>query len=167
MNDKDLLQAGYRYALSLRTGADDADDLVQEAWYRLHRHGGRAGSKAHLFTVIRNIYVDRWRRDRLIVFEPLDDVDEVADSRTAIDDGRYDALRLARLLDSLRAAEREALFLNVVEGYTAQEISDFTGRPRGTVLSLIHRAKRKLRQGLAADPVEPSPAARRRKGSAA
>ncbi len=164
MNDKDLLQAGYRYALSLRTGADDADDLVQEAWYRLHRHGGRAGSKAHLFTVIRNIYVDRWRRDQLIAFEPLD---EVADSRTAIDDGQYDALRLARLLDSLRAAEREALFLNVVEGYTAQEISDFTGRPRGTVLSLIHRAKRKLRQGLVADPAEPSTEARKGKGSAA
>lgn len=166
MNDKDLLQAGYRYALSLRTGADDADDLVQEAWYRLHRHGGRAGSKAHLFTVIRHIYVDRWHRDQLIAFEPLDDVDEVVDSRTSIDDGRYDALRLARLLDSLRAAEREALFLNVVEGYTAQEISDFTGRPRGTVLSLIHRAKRKLRQGLVADPVKPSPEARKRKGSA-
>lgn len=164
MNDKDLLQAGYRYALSLRTGADDADDLVQEAWYRLHRHGGRAGSKAHLFTVIRNIYVDRWRRDQLIAFEPLD---EVADSRTVIDDGQYDALRLARLLDSLRAAEREALFLNVVEGYTAQEISDFTGRPRGTVLSLIHRAKRKLRQGLVADPAEPSTEARKGKGSAA
>lgn len=166
MNDKDLLQAGYRYALSLRARADDADDLVQEAWYRLHRHGGRAGSKAHLFTVIRNIYVDRWRRDQLIAFEPLDDMDEVADGRTAFDDERHDALRLARLLDSLRAAEREALFLNVVEGYTAQEIGDLTGRPRGTVLSLIHRAKQKLRQGLAAGPVQPSLEAGKRKGSA-
>ncbi|MCE2475073.1 MAG: RNA polymerase sigma factor [Alphaproteobacteria bacterium] len=166
MNDEDLLQAGYRYALSLRTRADDADDLVQEAWYRLHRHGGRAGSKAHLFTTIRNIYVDRWRRDQLIAFEPLETVDEPADSRSAIDDVRHDARALARLLDSLRAAEREALFLNVVEGYTAQEIGDLTGRPRGTVLSLIHRAKRKLRQGLAAGPVQPSLEAGKRKGSA-
>ncbi len=31
MNDKDLLQAGYRYALSLRASTSDAEDVVQEA----------------------------------------------------------------------------------------------------------------------------------------
>ena len=103
MNDKDLLQAGYRYALSLRARADDDDDLVQETWYRLHRHVGRVGCKAHLLTVIRNIYVDRWRRDQLIAFEPPDNVDEVIDSRTAINDVRHDARIPARLLETLRA----------------------------------------------------------------
>jgi hypothetical protein len=36
----------------------------------------------------------------------------------------------------------------VVEGYTAQEIADQTGSPRGSILSLIHRAKKKLHGGL-------------------
>jgi DNA-directed RNA polymerase specialized sigma24 family protein len=35
----------------------------------------------------------------------------------------------------------EALFLHEVEGYSASEISPMTGQPRGTVLSLMHRAR--------------------------
>lgn len=151
MNDRDLLQAGYRYALSLRARKDDAEDLVQEAWYRLHRHAGRVGGKALLFTAIRNVYVDRWRRERLVVFEPLDDRDEPVDETAKPDEARFAVRDLAAPLAALRSEEREALFLSVVEGYTAQEVADFTGRPRGTVLSLIHRAKRKLRQALQDD----------------
>lgn len=49
-------------------------------------------------------------------------------------------------LNNLRSQEREALFLTAVEGYTAQEIADLTHQPRGTVLSLVHRAKQKIRR---------------------
>ena len=52
---------------------------------------------------------------------------------------------LHRALGTLRPDERETLFLAVVEGYTAQEIADMTQRPRGTILSLLHRTKEKLR----------------------
>jgi RNA polymerase sigma-70 factor (ECF subfamily) len=48
------------------------------------------------------------------------------------------------LLSELRPEEREALFLHEVEGYTASEISRMTGQPRGTVLSLMHRARERL-----------------------
>ncbi|MFP6757939.1 MAG: RNA polymerase sigma factor [Alphaproteobacteria bacterium] len=150
MNDKDLLQAGYRYALSLRASATDAEDLVQEAWYRLYRHDGRVAGKGSLFTAIRNIYVDRYRREQLVVIEPLDAVAEPADQAADPIAARLAARDLEAPLASLGAAEREALFLNVVEGYTAREIGTFTGRPRGTVLSLIHRAKRKLRGAIEA-----------------
>ena len=151
MNDKDLLQAGYRYALSLRASAPDAEDLVQEAWYRLYRHDGRVAGKGSLFTAIRNIYVDRYRREQLVVIEPLDAVAEPADQAADPIAARLAARDLEAPLASLGAAEREALFLNVVEGYTAREIGTFTGRPRGTVLSLIHRAKRKLREALTSE----------------
>lgn len=63
------------------------------------------------------------------------------------------------LLAGLKTAERETLFLNCVEGYTADEIARHTGQPRGTVLSLLSRAKRKLRR-IATEDVsqgEPNP----------
>jgi DNA-directed RNA polymerase specialized sigma24 family protein len=37
VNERDLLQAGYRDGVSLCHSRDDAKDLVQEAWLRLHR----------------------------------------------------------------------------------------------------------------------------------
>ncbi len=59
-------------------------------------------------------------------------------------------------LATLRPVEREPLFLSAVEGFTAREIGELTDRPRGTVLSLIHRAKGKMRAALAAREAEVS-----------
>ena len=151
MDERDLLQAGFRYALSLRAGYQDAEDLVQEAWYRLHRHDGRVGSKSLLFTTIRNIHIDRYRRGRLVVFESLDEAGDTVDESASELDARLTARDLEAPLGSLRSEEREALFLMLVEGHTAQQVADFTGRSRGTVLSLVHRAKQKLRRALAGD----------------
>ena len=58
----------------------------------------------------------------------------------------HDALSAA--LAELSPGERELLFLAVIEEYTAVEIARLTGRPRGTVLSSIHRTKQKLRLAL-------------------
>ncbi len=150
MNERDLLQAGFRYALSLGPAPGEADDLVQEAWLRLHRARGRVRDKALLFRAIRNLFIDNYRRQRLVVFEPLDGAAETADGALLLDD-RVTLDDLKAPLAALGSEEREALFLNVVEGYTAREIAELTGRPRGTVLSLIHRAKRKLREALTSE----------------
>lgn len=40
------------------------------------------------------------------------------------------------------------LLLSAVEGYTAREIGEMLDLPRGTVLSLMHRARTKLRRWL-------------------
>ncbi len=149
MDERDLLDAGFRYALSLRHVAHEAEDLVQEAWLRLYRKRGEVRDKRLLFKTIRNLFVDQYRRERLAVFEPLDGVTEVADGALLLDE-RVRAADLEGPLAGLRAEEREALFLHVVEGYTAREIASLTGRPRGTVLSLVHRAKRKLHAALSA-----------------
>jgi RNA polymerase sigma-70 factor (ECF subfamily) len=40
--------------------------------------------------------------------------------------------------------ERELLYLWAVEEYTMKEISELTGIPRGTLLSRIHRIRKKV-----------------------
>lgn len=137
MDDRALIQAGFRYALSLVHNESDAEDLVQEAWLRLANKGSEP-NKALFFRVVRNLFIDQHRRHQLLVFEPFDEQHSPEpDFPDAIDD-------LEPALATLRPEEREALFLHAVEGYTAQEIAEFTGRPRGTVLSLIYRSKRKM-----------------------
>ena len=53
---------------------------------------------------------------------------------------------LSSALGRLRPEERAVLFLSVVEGYSAQQIGKLLEWPRGTVLSLIHRARGKLQR---------------------
>jgi DNA-directed RNA polymerase specialized sigma24 family protein len=56
---------------------------------------------------------------------------------------------LASALQQLRPDERELLYLSAVEEYSANEIAKLTHKPRGTILSILHRTKKKLRQILA------------------
>lgn len=139
-----LLHQGYRYALALIHDRTKAEDLLQEAWLAVLQAGG-AWEKAYLFSAIRSRYINQGKRDKLVAFVSFEDVHDMAASgtETAMESGLLmDELECR--LQHIRPLEREALFLSVVEGYTAKEIADHTGHPRGTVLSLIHRARKKL-----------------------
>ncbi len=141
-----LIQAGYRYACALDSNTANAQDLVHEAWLKVSRRHGKLPDKALLFRSIRNLYIDQYRRDQRVIFSAQDDQGLAAgDQVGALDVAELPDAQLHRALATLRDEEREALFLSVVEGYTAQEISQLTGTVRGTVLSLIHRARVKLK----------------------
>lgn len=146
-----MLQAGFRYACSLTHDRGEAEDLLQEACVSI-LGAGAPWERAYLFTTIRNRFIDRYRRNQKVLFLPLEgEFDgELVEPRLA--DERWDAPdylgngQLDRALAALRPEERETIYLAVVEGYTAQEIGDLTGRPRGTILSLLHRTRHKLRR---------------------
>ncbi len=142
----ELIQAGYRYALSLTHHHYDAEDLVQQAWVKCYHRYGKVRNRSMLYTTVRNLFYDQCRRNKIVCFEGLDDHPEPAGETAlpACDD-------LDILLAGLRAEEREALFLHVVEGYTAREIGEQTRSPRNTILSLIRRAKTKLANAVAGD----------------
>lgn len=137
-----LLGRAYHYALSLSAHESTAEDLVQEAWLRVVEHYGPEISKPVLFRTIRNLYIDRWRHESRFPTESFDESKSAADgiARDTQDPALDAALR------TLGDVERETLFLAVIEGYTAAEIAALTNSPRGSVLSRLHRAKRKLAQ---------------------
>ena len=122
----------------------DAEDLVQDtlvrAYRALCRFDGRH-PRAWLLTILRNAYYKdaRRRRPRPTVLVPSDDdhADEVA-----FDDA------LARALATLPTARRDVVVLVDVEGFTYAEASAALGVPVGTVMSRLHRARRKLREQL-------------------
>ena len=146
--DAELLQAGYRYALALTHHPQDAEDLAQEAWLNLSRRYGRVESRAILFTTVRNLFIDQCRRRKVVQFESMDREDppelpSISPKEPGVK-GDVD-----RLLAILRPNEREMLFLHYHQGHTAEEIARMTSQPRGTVLSLIHRAIAKMREAAA------------------
>jgi len=153
-----LLERAYRYAFSLAHDTIEAEDLLQDACLSILASGG-SWEQAYVFTTIRNRFIDRYRRNRKILFLSIDHEEQVSAADPAnLNWEAPDVLQnghLSRALGSLRAEEREALFLAVVEGYTAEEIAKVTARPRGTILSLLFRAKAKLRDLLRKQQVLP------------
>jgi len=142
--DAEALNAGYRYALSLSAHKQDAEDLVHDAWIRYQQRYAGEHKRSLFFTIIRNLYIDQYRRQRLYSWVEYED-DRSPVSGSGIEAGVQAATDLDSLLAGLRGVEREALFLFTVEGYTAEEIASLTSSTRGTVLSLLHRSKAKLR----------------------
>ena len=143
--DSELLQAGFRYAFSLSSNRQDAEDLIHDAWLRLVKRYGGSPDKPLLFKTIRNLYIDTRRREKVrlaardsLQYSMEDIVEDI--SRDVVN-----SADLQQHLHRLKTHERELLFLSVVEGYTADEIALMTESVRGTVLSTLFRVKKKLR----------------------
>ena len=143
LSEEELLQAGFQYAYALTHHHHDAEDLVQTAWLKLYQRYGAVTTKALFFTTVRNLYIDQYRRRQRLQFTSLTGEHAcLSAAGNTVREGTE--ATLDQLLAQLRDVEREALFLHVVEGYSSSEIATLTSKPRGTVLSLIHRGKQKL-----------------------
>jgi RNA polymerase sigma-70 factor (ECF subfamily) len=154
------LDAVYRTALRLAGDPTDAQDLVQEtmlkafrAW-RQYRPGTNA--KAWLLTILRNTFVNQYRRRKLRPasvdvgeIEPFTVFREVQDAdpeRTFFD--RLVDDDVLRAIDGLPEDFREVLVLSDVEGLTYAEIAHAIGAPVGTVKSRLFRARQILQREL-------------------
>ncbi|MDH5231964.1 MAG: RNA polymerase sigma factor [Gammaproteobacteria bacterium] len=141
---EDLLQAGYRYAMSICHQPAMAEDLLQEAWYRLLKADGPR-IKPYLFTTIRNIFYNQYKREKLVSIVSFDDESQSVDASQSFEiDYAFSAAELEKILTDLKPIEREALYLQAVEGFSVSEVAQLLDVPRGTVHSLIFRAKKKL-----------------------
>jgi RNA polymerase sigma-70 factor (ECF subfamily) len=141
-SEKAMVQAGYRFALSLAGDRHEAEDLVQQACLRVLSKKGRLGSRSYLLTAIRNLFYDAMRRKKLVAFEPLETMEQPLPAKATSSAGAR--MDLESSLNCLSPEEREAVYLNCVEGYTAAEMGEMLGKPRSTVLNILARAKSRL-----------------------
>ena len=139
--DRELIQAGYRFALSLTRHPEEAEDIVQQSCFRVIAKKERLHSRAYLLRTVRNLYYDIERRKKLVPFERIDDVDT-----PTIEDDPGLQMDIESELNRLTSEEREVLYLNCAEGYTAAELATMLEKPRSTVLNILSRAKARLAQ---------------------
>lgn len=139
-----LLQKGFRYALSLCHQTHDAEDLLHDAWVKLSA-AEKEITVQLLYVCIRNLFIDKYRRDNLIEIDVDLQINDVPINELA-QDLPVSEKSLQKALGRLRSSEREILFLHSVEEYTAAEIAELTCSSRGTILSSIFRSKKKLKK---------------------
>lgn len=145
-----LVQHGYRFALALCHDEESARDLVQEAWCSVLKADGPS-NRQYLFTAIRTRFVDQCRRSGRVGFEPLGLSDQEMAAHDCVEsEPSLSAIALANgafdsALGRLRAVERAVLYLASVEEFSSREIAELLDWPQGTVLSMVFRARKKLR----------------------
>lgn len=149
MFSHDKLNSLYRYGYSLTGNESDAYDLLQDA---LARFIGRKATLAdqdkgpYVRRMMRNQYIDQLRREQRFPLEVLDTIDP-----RIIDDACIELERIMisrqtfqKIWDLLLPMERELVHLWAVDGLNAREMADQLNIPQGTILSRIHRLRKKI-----------------------
>lgn len=136
------------------TSLRDIDDIVQEAYLKVLR-AREAGliehPKAYLFHTARNAAIDRMRRERVISFERLTNLET---SFVLEDDGNFrctgdldvELELLAAAVRALPSRCREVLVLRKYHGLSHDEIAARLGITRNTVNAQITAAMIRCRQ---------------------
>ena len=136
----------FRYAAWLCRDRSIAEEVVQEAllraWKALDALRDDAAAKQWLLTIVRRENARYFERRRLETV----DIDNLTASQAALlaeePDEQLDDLRHA--IFELDDDYREPLVLQVLMGYSTNEIAAMMGLKQGAVLTRLHRARHKL-----------------------
>jgi RNA polymerase sigma-70 factor (ECF subfamily) len=140
----------FRFAFWLARDRQVAEDVVQEALLRAWRSresvAEMGSAKPWLLTIVRREHARLYERKR---FETVQ-VDELVGSESpelAVAE-EQEMLDVRRAIFALEDDYREPLVLQVLMGYSTDEIARELGLTRGAVLTRLFRARQKLRRRL-------------------
>lgn len=155
----------YRVAYRVCGDTDEALDVVQEAFVKIHRQIGTwdGGSRfsSWAFRIVTNLAIDGIRRrgrERKAWEARAHDADEAVEEAQ---DGRLLAEEQRDLVGKVKAAiaalpegQRAIVALRHYEGFSLKEIAEVRGCALGTVKSTLHQAFRSLRKTLGSETLE-------------
>jgi RNA polymerase sigma-70 factor (ECF subfamily) len=156
------LDALYNLGLRLTHNRAEAEDLVQETYLRafknFHRFNPGTNCRAWLYTILRNVFLNRIRRTGTEIPEGdaglpeagLDGLPSATFGGTPEEEFLQTILHgeVERALRGLPLSFREAVVLADLEGLSYREVAEVLGCPIGTVMSRLSRGRALLRRGL-------------------
>jgi RNA polymerase sigma-70 factor (ECF subfamily) len=150
-----------RYLARVWPDASEIQDIRHDAYVRILERSHRLqpiAPKSLLFSIARNIMIDRARRRRIVPIDLLEDldslnvlVDEITPERRA--SIREQLVTVTAAVNRLPARCREVLWLRRVEGRSQKEIAARLGISEGTVEKHMMHAARLLADLLSAPDI--------------
>ncbi len=155
----------YKSALRMTRSAEDAEDLIQETFFKAFKYYGRFAEgtnlKAWLFKIMKNTFINNYRKRKLQPTKvDFDDVREGLEETLMERGSMVNASpEEGFLFDEVDHEVRETLvalpydykmvvLLADLEGFAYKEIAEILEVPVGTVMSRLYRGRRMLERAL-------------------
>lgn len=166
-------QRVFRLLVRMMGSREEAEDVTQETFLGLHRHGHRFRGEARFSTFVYRVAANAALNRRRTLGRSRSRIQKLAQRNEAGDDlpssprdpedataGQELSVHVRAALQKLSPSLRMPVVLYDIEGLAYGEIARILGVAEGTVKSRIHRARQALRkelQGLLSGSVEEGP----------
>ncbi|WP_171850510.1 sigma-70 family RNA polymerase sigma factor [Dickeya dadantii] len=143
----------WRYGLVLSRSHDAAEELVQSTCVRALEKSAQftPGTRIDrwLFSILHSIWISDLRARRVRMGQGFVESDELlAPDTHVLNDDRRHYQKIMQRVNALPEAQRNAIFLVYVEGFTYQEAADTLSVPIGTIMSRLAAARTILAQSV-------------------
>jgi RNA polymerase sigma-70 factor, ECF subfamily len=150
-------------ALYLTRNADEAQDLLQETYFKAYRFWDKFEKGTNILgwltQIMKNSYINNYRKDtkspKMIEFDEAISHDRSVDQLAAAihpvmaeNAGDIFEDEIASSIESLPSTFRTVVMLSDLQGFTYDEIASTISVPIGTVRSRLHRGRKMLREKL-------------------
>ncbi len=136
----------YRFAYWLCGDQDDAKDITSETFIRVWTSNSEMRQetvKAYLFTIARNLHLQRRRRNS--IFSPVtEDIPETSNTPLNQTENRSELEQTLKVLDGMPEIDRTVMIMKAREELSYQEIAQLTGLTISAIKVKIFRVRQKL-----------------------
>ncbi len=155
----------YNTAYRMTRSAEDAEDLVQETFFKAYKYYDKfeegTNLKAWLFKILKNTFINNYRKKKLeprsVDFAEIEDsferivrrdsAEPAGDPETEFFNGVLDD-DVRKALESLPYDYRMVVILADLEDFSYKEIAEILDCPVGTVMSRLYRGRKLLEKAL-------------------
>ena len=160
---RELFDRYHRQVLAVAAGmtgnSDDAKDIAQETFLRAHRSlksfHGESSFYTWLYRITVNVAIDHRRRDSRraeVMQSGLAEEETPESGRNSEPSAELASKRIVErifaVLDELTPEHKAAIILREIEGLSYEDISKVMQCSKGTVMSRLHYARKKLQAKL-------------------
>lgn len=144
----------YRYAYWLCHEKQVAEDLVQEtflrAWRALDSLKDEKAAKAWLITILRRENARRFERKRFEMSEYEEA--NITDTASTSNEQEIENHWLREKIAQMPEEYREPLVLQVIGGFSGEEIANMLSLNKNTVMTRLFRARNQLKEAIDSEP---------------
>jgi len=142
------------FAINLTRDTEAANDLYQETLYKAlankEKYNVGTNIKAWLFTIMRNIFINDYRRKakQRTIFDSTPNEYLINMKQASVNNAAETELRMKEIYAAIHQLPEifKVPFQLYFDGYKYQEIADALAEPLGTVKSRIHFARKLLKE---------------------